>query len=148
MAAFDPANPIPDIIVQEAGRLNNIITDFLNFARPRSRICSPAGSEEIIEKNLTSWRLGYGTTVVIHKEYAENLPPIVADSEMLYQAFLNILINAMQAMPREGTSTSNRTFKDNHVHMIFEDQVAGLAADLEKFGTRFLPPRKRGRVSA
>ena len=40
MAKLEPNNTIPEIIVEESTRLNNIITDFLNFARPRSPRCA------------------------------------------------------------------------------------------------------------
>ena len=36
IARVEPENTIPDVIVEEAGRLNDIITDFINFAKPRS----------------------------------------------------------------------------------------------------------------
>ena len=40
VAQFDPSNTIPDIIVEESSRLNLIITDFLNFAKPRPPHCT------------------------------------------------------------------------------------------------------------
>ena len=47
---IDHTNNIPDIIIEESSRLNNIITDFINFARPRSPKLSPCRIEEVIEK--------------------------------------------------------------------------------------------------
>ncbi len=52
MAGFDPSNTIPDIIVEESGRLNNIITDFLNFAKPKRPAFAICHVEEILEKNI------------------------------------------------------------------------------------------------
>ena len=45
-------NTLPEIIVEEAGRLNDIITDFLNFARPHQPDLRPARIEDIMAKNL------------------------------------------------------------------------------------------------
>ena len=94
MVKLDARTNIPDIIVEESGRLDNIITDFLNFAKPRIPDLRPCMVEDIIEKNLV-----YLTPQIeeknfnIAKEISQNLPEIMADSAMLYQAFLNILIN-------------------------------------------------------
>ena len=52
MQTADSSNGIPDIIVEEAGRLNTIITDFLDFARPQQPNLSTCRVEEIIDKNL------------------------------------------------------------------------------------------------
>ncbi|HSQ35386.1 MAG TPA: histidine kinase dimerization/phospho-acceptor domain-containing protein, partial [Candidatus Binatia bacterium] len=103
MAHLDPENRIPHIIVEEAGRLNDIITDFLNYARPKEPKRVSCRVEDIIMKNLAFLdaqltEKGY----VVEKHLDRRLPAILADADMLYQAFLNILINAMQAMPEGG----------------------------------------------
>ena len=100
VAKVDPENAIPDIIVEEASRLNSIITDFINFAKPRSPNMAACRVEEVIEKNITFLESqikaqGYE----IKKNFQNSLPEIMADGTMLYQSFLNILINAMQSMP-------------------------------------------------
>ena len=50
MAGYDPSNSIPDIIVEESIRLNNIITDFLNFAKPRIPDLMAAMSKMFLKK--------------------------------------------------------------------------------------------------
>ena len=146
MAVFEPANPIPEIIVEEAGRLNNIITDFLNFARPRTPNLHPCRIEEVIDKNITFLRPQIQEQqVVIHKEFAENLPQILADFEMLYQAFLNILINAMQAMPAGGTIRIELTSQGDSLHLVFEDHGGGVAEEiLEKIWDPFFTTKEKG----
>ena len=97
MASYDSTSTIPDIIIEEGERLNNIITDFLNFARPRQPDFIACRVEEVLGKNLkfiTAEAKEAGYRLDTH--YALDLPEIMADKDMLYQAFLNILINAMQ----------------------------------------------------
>jgi len=53
MLKFDPSNAIPNIIVEEANRLNNIITDFLDFAKPRNPNFAICRADDVLEKNLT-----------------------------------------------------------------------------------------------
>lgn len=146
MAGFDPTNTIPDIIVEEAGRLNNIITDFLDFAKPGKPNLLPCRVEEIIDKNLAflaSQIKEQGH--IIKKYYADNLLEIKADSNMLYQAFLNILINAMQAMPGGGEIQIEIGSSDNTVTIIFEDEGGGIPEDvLEKIWDPFFTTKEKG----
>jgi len=146
MAGYDRSNSIPDIIIEESSRLNNIITDFLNFAKPKNPNLISCRIEDIIEKNiafLASQIKEQGYT--IDKHYDNNLPEITADSDMLYQAFLNILINAMQAMPKGGGINVKISSSDNTVKMFFEDQGEGIAEDiLEKIWDPFFTTKAKG----
>ncbi|RLB85980.1 MAG: two-component sensor histidine kinase [Deltaproteobacteria bacterium] len=131
MAGYDPSNLIPDIIIKESSRLNDIITDFLNFAKPKIPNMTSCKIDDIIEKNITflaSQIKEKGCT--IDKHYDNNLPEITADSDMLYQAFLNILINAMQAMPQGGKINVQICSSDNAVEILFEDQGEGISEDI------------------
>ena len=146
MAGYDPSNPIPNIIIKESFRLNDIITDFLHFAKPRTPHLASCKIEDIVEKNITflaSQIKEDGCT--IDKQYDNNLPEITADSDMLYQAFLNILINAMQAMPQGGKINVQIRSNDNAVEIIFEDQGEGIPEDiLEKIWDPFFTTKSKG----
>ena len=146
MADYDPSNQIPNIIIEESSRLNHIITDFLNFAKPKAPNLTLCNIEDIIDKNITFLESqikeeGY----TIDKHYDNNLPEITADPDMLYQAFLNILINAMQAMPQRGKISVNICSSDNVVEIFFEDQGEGIAEDiLEKIWDPFFTTKSKG----
>jgi signal transduction histidine kinase len=143
---IDPSNSIPDIIVEEANRLNNIITGFINFARPRSPVLSPCRIEEVIEKNITYLSMqmrenGY----TINKSYQNSLPEIQADASMLYQSFLNIFINAMQAMPGGGAIDVAIGANDHIVTIDFDDHGKGIADEvLEKIWDPFFTTKEMG----
>jgi len=143
---IDPSNNIPDIIIEESSRLNNIITDFINFARPRSPNLSLCRIEEVIEKNITFLSMqieekGY----IIKQNYQNSLPKIQADADMLYQSFLNILINAMQAMPNGGTIRVAISANDKIVTIEFEDEGQGIGDDiLEKIWDPFFTTKEMG----
>ena len=146
IADYDPSNPIPNIIIEESSRLNNIITDFLDFAKPKTPNLTLCKIEDIIEKNITFLESqikekGY----IIDKHYDNNLPEIMADSDMIYQAFLNILINAMQAMPQRGKINVQICSSDNAVEIFFEDQGEGIAEDImEKIWDPFFTTKAKG----
>ena len=131
IADVDPNNTIPNVIVEETGRLNNIITDFINYARPKTPNLSPSHVDEVIEKNLNFLdtqlsEKGYR----VSKNFENNLPDIMADSAMLYQAFLNILINAMQAMPEGGEIRVNVRANNNIIIITFDDDGEGIPDDI------------------
>lgn len=146
VASYDPSNTIPDIIIEEANRLNSIITDFLNFARPKSPNFMPCRVEEVLEKNITflsSQILEQGYT--IHKRYSESLPEVMADSAMLYQAFLNILINALQSMQAGGKINVEINSSDSMVSIAFQDEGDGIPEDiLEKIWDPFFTTKEKG----
>ncbi len=131
IADVDPTNTIPNVIVEETGRLNNIITDFFNYAKPKNPDLSPSHVDEVIEKNLNFLdtqlsEQGYR----VSKNFENNLPEIMADSAMLYQAFLNILINAMQAMPEGGQIRVNVRANNNIIIITFDDDGEGIPDDI------------------
>ena len=144
--AIDPSNTVPDIIIEESSRLNNIITDFLNFARPRTPNLLPCNVEEIIDKNLTFLSTQEeAKNYRVRKEFHGELPEIQADSAMLYQAFLNIIINAAQAMPEGGTIFIKTDANQDKVVVSFEDEGTGIPEDLkEKIWNPFFTTKEKG----
>jgi two-component system, NtrC family, sensor histidine kinase HydH len=146
MADRNPSSSIPDIILEESVRLDNIITDFLNFAKPKSPYLTACKIEDVLEKNINFLASqikeeGY----IIKKHYDNDLPEINADADMLYQAFLNILINAMQAMPEGGIIYVKVSAGDNAVTIMFEDEGEGIPEDImEKIWDPFFTTKAKG----
>jgi two-component system sensor histidine kinase HydH len=142
----NPSSSIPDIIIEESVRLNNIITDFLNFAKPKSPHLAACKIEDVLEKNIKFLapqikEEGY----IIKKHYDDDLPEINADADMLYQAFLNILINAMQAMPEGGIIYVKLSAENNAVTILFEDEGEGIPEDImDKIWDPFFTTKAKG----
>jgi two-component system sensor histidine kinase HydH len=146
VAGIDPSNTIPDIIVEEATRLNRIITEFLNFAKPRNPSLIPCRVDEVIEKNLTFLAPQLAEQhCTVDKSVEDPLPEIRADSGMLYQAFLNIIINALQAMPDGGRLHIAIGTEDGAVAIRFDDEGGGIPADrLDKIWEPFFTTKDKG----
>jgi two-component system sensor histidine kinase HydH len=146
MNNFDPSSTIPDIILEESDRLNNIITDFLNFAKPKMPNLAPCRVEEVLDRNIKFLAEQIELQdYIIKRHYDSNLPEIMADSAMLYQAFLNILINSMHAMPGGGKIDIRLTSKDNSVTITFEDEGEGVPKDvIEKMWEPFFTTKEKG----
>jgi signal transduction histidine kinase len=146
MDKLDPSNTIPDIIVEEAERLNNIITDFLNYAGPREPKLAMCKIEEVIDKNITYLAAQLAENgCKVDTQVGDNLPKIRADSEMLYQAFLNIFINAMQAMPDGGKISVNIFPLNGSVAVRIEDDGNGIETEImEKIWDPFFTTKENG----
>lgn len=146
MAKLDPDSKIPDIIVEESTRLNHIITDFLDFAKPKVPDLRPCAIDEVIEKNLIFLASQIEDAKIhIKTEYQENIPEIMADTAMLYQSFLNILLNAFHALKENGTITISTWSDPAFVHICFTDTGDGISEDvLKKIWTPFFTTKDTG----
>lgn len=146
MLKYDPSNTIPNIIVEEANRLNNIITDFLDFAKPRNPNFVPCRADDILEKNLTFLSAQIkGQGYIVEKHIEDKLPKIMADSDMIYQAFLNILLNAMQSMPEGGKIRIEVVSTADTLTISFKDEGEGIPdAVVEKIWDPFFTTKDTG----
>ncbi len=146
LARAGPEVELADVVVQEADRLNSIVTDFLNFARPQEPNFMPCRIDEVIEKNLTFLapeinRNGYR----VHRRFATDIPEIQADPGLLYQAFLNILMNAMQAMPEGGDIYVELSARKHTVEILFVDEGPGILDEtLNRIWEPFFTSKDKG----
>jgi two-component system, NtrC family, sensor histidine kinase HydH len=91
------------VIEAEIGRVNKIIKQFLDFARPRPPSLEPMEVRAILEETLAL--LVYemeAQKISLERSYAPDIPPVPMDREQMKQVFLNLLLNALQAMERGG----------------------------------------------
>ncbi len=102
-----------EIIVEEVNRLNAVVTQFLDYSRPLKPALAPTSVNEVVEKTLRLLQPEVPPTVTLEVELAAWLPRVQADAEQLKQVFLNLALNAFQAMPRGGRlSVSTRLARD------------------------------------
>jgi signal transduction histidine kinase len=144
--ASNTLNAIADIIVAEARRLNHIITDFLNYARPKTPNRSPCRIDEVITKNIHFLEHQMQQNrYVINTTIDDDLPDIMADGDMIYQAFLNLFINCMQAMPDGGAIDVTIEADDGAVWLYVEDEGEGVSASImEKIWDPFFTTKEKG----
>jgi signal transduction histidine kinase len=101
------------IILDEVNRLNGIVTQFLDYSRPIKTTLAPGEVNDILQRTmkLLSPQVPAGVHVEIDLE--PDLPRVNCDAEGLKQVFLNLAINAIQAMPAGGTlSVQTRLARD------------------------------------
>lgn len=135
------------IIIDETSRLNDIVMEFLDFARPQEPKLKSGNVNELLEKVLgfLSHKLREQNIELV-KDLAVDLPQVSFDQDQLYRALLNILINAMQAMP-EGGRLQVRSLVGNKgkVVIAITDNGIGMAEEkTEKIFKPFFTDKHKG----
>jgi two-component system, NtrC family, sensor histidine kinase HydH len=135
------------IIVEEASSLSNILTDFLEFARPRSPWMKNTDVLEVISRlrnnlaqEIQDRRIEWSDTSVNGTD-----SKVQGDPELLYQAFLNITMNAFEAMEDGGKFRISIASEDSVVRLDFIDNGHGIKQeDLAKIFTPFFTTHEMG----
>lgn len=115
-----------------------VVRKLMLFARQSLQRKSSVDVNEIIEGGLyflESRCAKAGITLV--KELAADLPEIIADESQLHQVLINLVVNAIQAMPEGGTITIRTAKHDSGVMLAVSDTGIGIEESL--LGKIFLP---------
>jgi signal transduction histidine kinase len=101
------------IIADEVRRLNAVVSQFLDYSRPAKAHLAPGDVNDILERTLRLLEAEIPASVTLETELERPLPRVICDPEQLRQVFLNLAINALQAMPRGGRlAISTRLARD------------------------------------
>jgi signal transduction histidine kinase len=94
------------LALKEVDRICGLITDLLSFARPSKPNVAPVDVSEVVDniaRILESQAKEKG--IAIERKFGENLPKAWIDREQMKQVFMNLILNAIQAMKGPGTVT-------------------------------------------
>jgi PAS domain S-box-containing protein len=102
-----------DVVPRELERINGIVERLLELARPPKLNFIPVRLPGLLERivDLYAHQLEAKQIAVV-REYARDLPPIQADHEHLYQALMNLVANAIDAMATGGRLTLRAGWTD------------------------------------
>lgn len=137
-------------IIEEVDRLNKVVTNFLDFARPQKPNLTGRKIAPIISRALELMQSEIlKRKIKVANKHEDNLPPVLADEELLAQVFLNIISNAIQAMPDGGrlmvSSKSGAGSYKDLVEIGFTDTGCGIPAqDLDKIFNPFFSNKEGG----
>jgi len=139
---------LSDIIVEEATRLSSILTDFLDFARPRSPSPRPIDVTDVVSrvKNNLEHEMQSRSIHWFDEHQFNGLDPVImGDPDLLYQAFLNIAMNAFEATEEGGRLTVRVRPEASQVRVDFVDDGHGIREeDLPKIFTPFFTTHDMG----
>jgi signal transduction histidine kinase len=144
-----------EIIVEEANRLNNVVTRFLDYARSERPGREGAGKVDlniVVRKTEQLLRQDLAKNLELRVRIDDQLPQIAGDPESLMQVFLNLGQNALQAMPDGGTleilTTRRRRSRLGYgqfAEVRFRDTGHGIPRDkLKKLFIPFYTTKQKG----
>jgi diguanylate cyclase (GGDEF)-like protein/PAS domain S-box-containing protein len=136
-----------DIMQQELERINLIVNEFMTLAKPNIHEFNNGSLVEVFQSVISILETqAIMTNVNIKKDYSDDVPIIYCDENQLKQVFLNIIKNAIEAMPDGGDVTITiREVKSGKLHIQIIDQGVGIPHTLiEKIGQPFFTTKQNG----
>jgi two-component system sensor histidine kinase HydH len=127
-----------DILVKEVERLNRSIGELLDYAKPAQLRREAASIQEIIGKTVSLVRVdaeSYG--IAIRIETDDELPQVLVDKDKMNQVFLNLFLNAIQAMENGGELTVRTVNNQRTIRISVRDNGVGI--EPENLGRVFDP---------
>jgi PAS domain S-box-containing protein len=124
----EDANIYLDIIARNCGRIDTLISELLDLSRPAEISLQKSGLQEIIESTLSaaSDRISL-KNIRLELAYPEGPAFVMADKDKLKIALLNIVINAVEAVPSQsGVITISIRKDDRHYKVYINDNGGGI----------------------
>jgi signal transduction histidine kinase len=134
------------VIASQVRRLDEVVQGLLKFTRPEDLRLEPVYLSQLVSDLMPVIAAEAGTRVDVRIEVPPNLPPAQADPRLLSQAFLNLALNACQAMPDGGRLRIAARAKPGRLLEIeFEDTGIGIPAeDLPRIFDLYFTRRSQG----
>ena len=117
-----------DIMDDEINSSNKIISDLLGFSRVGKPSVSPTKIERVIEDALA--RTPITENIEVIKKFDEDLPEVNIDASQIRQVLINIITNAVQAMPEGGKLTISAREKDKCLEVEIADTGCGIPQEV------------------
>jgi len=145
VAADDPKLEFAEILIKEVDRLNGVLEDFLRFARPTPVEHGQFLLSEVINDVLDLTRQQAIRNQVEIKVGLDDDIDIPGQGEQIKQVFLNLVLNALQAMPSSGVLKISSINFEHKVHIQVSDNGPGIALeDRERIFNPFMTTRDSG----
>lgn len=121
-----------DVITEEVDRLNNVVSQFLNYAKPYTIKAKMQDINRIVEKAISLIKASNPPeNIVIRKNLMPDLPDQKVDGEQVMQVILNIAYNGIEAMPQGGILTFTTSKKENRGKEIIEIAIQDTGHGIE-----------------
>ncbi|MCG3175810.1 MAG: Adaptive-response sensory-kinase SasA [Candidatus Omnitrophica bacterium] len=115
------------IVGQEVDKIDSIVRQVLEFSRPQANIADTVAVNELLDSTLELLNAQMVRNKIdVERAFDASLPPVTADRKLLQQAFLNILINAIEAMPQGGQLRVETSIDRGEVRITITDTGLGI----------------------
>ena len=134
-----------EIAEEEVKHSNEIISDFMSFARVGAPSWAATNLEEVVDNALTS--VEFRDNVRVSKQLDPDLPKIMADGEQLYRVFINLAGNAQEAMLEGGELSISTRRVDGYAEVAYQDTGVGISdEDMKKIFDPLFTTKIKGTV--
>jgi signal transduction histidine kinase len=129
----DPRAKDTKIIESKIEHLNKIVEQILDFARTTEPKFAPVNLNELVDELglLVRHKLA-NQNIKLVRRLQQDLPAAMGDAPQLEQAFLNLILNAAEAMPDGGTLTVKSRAAKSRVTIEFKDTGAGMSEEMQR----------------
>lgn len=141
------ANEYYPIMIQEIDRINSIVEDLMYLGKPREMVFEKARINEIIDYTLSiSNQQAEIQGISVETMIDGEIPAIDCDEKQLKQVFINLIKNAIEAMPDGGNlKIKSEAPNDKIICITVEDEGCGIMEeDLQNLGVPFYTTKKEG----
>lgn len=128
----DPNAHYVNVIVTQANRCRDIIRGLLDFARQREPNRAPTDVNIVLHESISLLEnQALFHNIQIARAFDANLPLAIIDPSQIERVFMNIVVNAAEAMDGYGrlTLTTRYDLAEQHIEVIFEDTGQGIAEE-------------------
>jgi signal transduction histidine kinase len=134
------------VITEESIRLNRIVTEFLDFARPHALNLMEFDLKEVINKNLEFLKPEMEKKgISVEKNLDSRRYMIEADQDLLHRVFMNLIINAIQAIPSVGRIFINIAEEKGFYNIEIKDTGSGISEEnMTKIFNPFFTTKQKG----
>jgi PAS domain S-box-containing protein len=143
----DPRQKTIERIVKQTFRASEIVNNLLNFSRTGAAEFVEVDLNSVLEETLTLVQHPFKTAQVnVIKNYTEQLPPVLGSMTRLQQVFLNLFMNARDAMPSGGMLEVRTGAHNGSVAVEVTDTGSGIPAEnLHRIFDPFFTTKATGR---
>ena len=135
-----------EIISKECQRLNGLLTEFLNFARPPTPKYQTTDFGAVVDSVMELAAHAVGKKPIeLRKNISPDLSPVECDPELLKQVLLNLIINAIQATPGSGEVLVSVGLRNERLLIEVRDEGSGISgADRGRIFDPFFTTKDNG----
>ncbi|MCU1239571.1 MAG: Sensor histidine kinase [Candidatus Acidoferrum typicum] len=147
MPEDDPRHNIIDKIVKQTFRASEIVNNLLNFSRTGAAELTDIDVNRVVEETLSLVAHPLKTSQIhIVKQLGESLPPVRGSANKLQQVFLNLFLNARDAMPGGGMLEVRTAAHNGSVEVEVADTGAGIPREhIHRIFDPFFTTKSNGR---
>ncbi|HVJ48326.1 two-component system sensor histidine kinase AtoS [Desulfitobacterium sp.] len=147
IAEDNAARNFGSVILKEVSRLNIVIEDLLYFARPSKNIIAQIQPNELISETIELLKPSMKKNLVsLEVSLDPSVQPILVDAGLIKQVIVNLILNAIQALPeQEGKIIVTTQTESKGVKIRIQDTGEGIALEnLERIFDPFFTTKERG----